>query len=159
MAKIKSASLQRFKDDSFGILQYATLIEQAHPSKQKALMEQTQKLEPEFYAAVMERVVFFEEFVYLEEATLLEILSNVPPKVLVYGLEGASSEFRGKMLAVLDFRYQGLMREEESKLTRPVAENLIVGARHQVLKLSRQLEAKGKIHFEVPLSPRHGKYE
>src|SRR3989338_392503 len=115
MPRDKKLNLLRFKKSAHGIVEFATLLEQAEPSSRAAILEQATAQDEEFVFNVMRRIVYFEELVYLDEAILAELLSKVSPKVLAFALSDMPSEFREKMLRNLGVRDRRSFQDEEEK--------------------------------------------
>lgn len=154
MPRDKKLNLDRFKKSSHGIIEFATLLEQADPSNQAAIIKQAKAQDEEFIYHVMKRVVYFEELIYLDEAVLAELLSKVSPKVMAYALQGMPDEFREKMLRNLSLRDRRAFQDEEEKMGSTFPKGFVSGARKQVLKSARKLEAENKFVFEATNSPR-----
>lgn len=154
MPRDKKLNLLRFKKSAHGIVEFATLLEQAEPSSRAAILEQATAQDEEFVFNVMRRIVYFEELVYLDEAILAELLSKVSPKVLAFALSDMPSEFREKMLRNLGVRDRRSFQDEEEKIGGSFREGFVNGARKQILKFARKLESENKFVFEVLGSPR-----
>ena len=130
------------------------LIEQSDPKQRERILADVQSQDPEFLHDAMRRVVFFEELVFVEEGVLAEILSQVSPKVLAYAMQGVEEMFRNQLVKMMGHVKQRQIRDEEELMSDDLSEQFINGARKQVLKIARQLEAKDKFTFEVPDAPR-----
>ncbi|MBI1861635.1 MAG: hypothetical protein HYR96_12025 [Deltaproteobacteria bacterium] len=156
MPRDKKLNLERFKKSSHGLVEFATLIEQADPTSQARILEQAKEQDEEFVFHVMKRIVYFDELVFLDEAVLAELLSKVSPKVLAFALVGANPEFRDKMLRNLSLRDRRTFEDEADKMgnANPA---FTAGARKQILRAARRLEAENKFVFEVTAAPRHKK--
>ncbi len=137
-----------------GLIEFASLIEQSAPRQRKAILKEVEEEDSDFLATVMKKVVLFEELVVLDEAVLAEILSKVSPKILAYALQGMPEPFRKDILRHLGHRGTKLFVDEESLLNVSLERAFIMGARKQVLKIARQLEAQNKFVLEVPSSSR-----
>lgn len=154
MLKKNQAYLNRFKNSDQGLVEFATLIEQAEPARRDMILEAAEKEDARFLATVMRRVVYYEELIYLDESIIAEILSKVSPKILAYSLRGMAQEFRDKMSKNLGHRELKQLRDEEDQIKADTAETLVFGARRQILKIARTLESQQKFTFEVTDCPR-----
>lgn len=154
MPQDKKLNLERFKKSSQGLIEFATLIEQSDPRSQNRILEQAKRQDEEFMYHVMKRVVYFSEIVYLDEAILAELLSKVSPKVLAFALVGTKAEFREKMLRNLSLRDRRTFEDESEKMGASPNTDFATGARKQILKAARRLEADNKFVFEVTNAPR-----
>lgn len=154
MPRDKKLNLARFKKSSQGVIEFATLLEQADPSSQVAILKQAKSQDEEFIYHVMKRVVYFEELIYLDEAVLAELLSKVSPKILAYALFDTTPEFRDKMLRNLSLRDRRTFQDEEERMGTSFSKGFMRGARKQILKSARKLEAENKFVFEVTSAPR-----
>lgn len=154
MPRDKKLNLERFKKSFHGIIEFATLLEQADPQSRVAILKQAKSQDEEFIYNVMKRVVYFEELVYLDEAVLAELLSKISPKVLAFALYEMPQEFRDKMLRNLSLRDRRTFQDEEEKIGTQFHRGFITGARKQILKSARKLEKENKFVFEVANSPR-----
>lgn len=137
-----------------GLIEFASLIEQSDPRQRKAILKEVEEEDSDFLATVMKKVVLFEEIVVLDEAVLAEILSKVSPKILAYALQGMPEPFRKDILRHLGHRGTKLFVDEEQLLNVSLERAFILGARKQVLKIARRLEAQNKFVLEVPSSTR-----
>jgi flagellar motor switch protein FliG len=154
MLKKTQAYLSRFKNNDQGMIEFATLVEQADPPHREMILKAAEEEDPRFLSAAMRRVVYFEEMIYIDEMILAEILSKVSPKVLAYALRGTSEEFRKLLLKTLGHRELKQTRDEEDQVREDTPEALVLGARRQILKIARMLEAQQKFVFEVLECPR-----
>ncbi|MBI4406233.1 MAG: hypothetical protein HY537_18885 [Deltaproteobacteria bacterium] len=152
--KRKKFHLERYKKSLQGIIDFATLIEQAEPMNRSRIIEQAQEEDSEFLWSVMKKVVFFEELTYVDEGILAEVLSKTSPKILAFAIRGMPEEFQKKMLKQMGFREMRQLQEEQDKMGADVPVQLVLGARIQVLKTARALEAQGKFIFELNDCPR-----
>jgi flagellar motor switch protein FliG len=148
-----SLNLSRFKKSIQGLIEFAMLIEQAEPVSREKIIRQTQAEDPDLLQDVLRKVVYFEEIVYLEGIVLVEILSKTPPKVLAFAIREMPEEFRKKILSQMGYRETKLTKEEDEK-NKVVSLESILGARRQILKIARALEAKNKIVYELTDCPR-----
>ena len=154
MLKKNQAYLSRFKNSDQGLIEFATLIEQAEPARRDMILEAAKKEDARFLSTAMRRVVFYDDLAFIDESILAEILSKVSPKILAYSLRGMPAEYREKLLKTLGHRETKALRDEEEQLKAEVSESLVLGARKQILKIARSLEAQQKFVFESPDCPR-----
>ncbi|MBY0372273.1 hypothetical protein K2X33_16450 [bacterium] len=147
------ANLKRFKSSMQGIREFAILIEQSDPRSRAMILESAEKEDARFLAKALRKVVYFEEFQYLEEGILAEILAKASPKVLAFALIGMSAEFTEYLHKQLGFREKKMLRDEQENM-KAASEAFILGARAQVLKVARSLEAQNKFVFELNDCPR-----
>lgn len=154
MLRDKKLNLERFKKSSHGLIEFATLIEQADANQRDRIIEQAKAQDEEFVFNVMKRVVYFEELAYLDEAILAELLSKVSPKVLAFALAEMPEDFKQKMLRNLGIRDRRTYEDESERLTEGFHKGFMIGAQKAVLKAARRLEAENKFVFEVLNSPR-----
>lgn len=150
----KKLNLNRFKKSMQGLIDFATLIEQADPSHRAKIIQQAESQDADFIHRVMRKVVYFEELVYIDESIVAEILSQVSPKVLAYALFGCPKEFQEAILKQIGFREKRLYDDELEKTGGSIASSLVLGAQKQVIKVARNLESKGKFVFELSSCPR-----
>jgi flagellar motor switch protein FliG len=150
----RKPNLSRFKKTMQGLIEFASLIEQADPKQREALLLEVEKEDSDFLASVMKKVVLFEELTILDEAVLAEILSKVSPKILAFALQGMPEEFRKEILRHLGHRGTKSFVDEEQLLNSKPEIAFVLGARKQVLKIARQLEAQNKFVLEVPTEAR-----
>lgn len=137
-----------------GLIDFAVLLEQADPVHREKLMAMASEQDVEFLFRVMRKTVFFEELVYVDEAILAEILANVSPKILAYALVGMEEPFRKKMLETLGYRSVKLVQDEEERLGTEPSPAFAMGARREILKIARALEAQNRFIFELNDCPR-----
>lgn len=154
MLLAKKLNLSRFKRSMQGMVEFATLIEQADPQNREKIIKQAESQDEEFLRKAMKRVVFFEELIYLDESILAEILSRTTPKVLAYSLWGQTEEFRTKILKQIGQREVRLFKDEEEKMGDAMTAALSLGGQRQILKVARQLESQQKFQFELSNCPR-----
>lgn len=154
MPRDKKLNLERFKNSAIGLIEFATLIEQADGNNRSRIIEQAKFQDEEFIFHVMKRVVYFEELSYLDEAILAELLSKVSPKVLAFALAGMPDDFRTKMLRNLGIRDRRSFEDESERMGEGAHKGFITGAQKQILRIARKLEAENKFVFEVLNSPR-----
>ena len=153
MAVVKQRDLTRFKKTQQGLIEFACILEQAAPKTREKIIHEVGKLDPKFLSAALQKVVYFEELVFLDESALAEILSHVSPKILAFALEDSEEGFTQKILETLPFRAMKQVMDEKEKLGKS-SKSMIFGAQIQVLKIARELEAKNKIVFELLDCPR-----
>lgn len=149
----KAPYLARFKKGTQGLVEFATLVEQAEPSHREMILQAAEAEDPRFLATAMKRVVFFDELQYLDETVLAELLSKISPKILAFAMRGTDEDFRAALLKQLGFREQRLVKDEEVALDNS-PESFVLGARRQILKTARLLESQNKFIFEVVNCPR-----
>lgn len=137
-----------------GLIEFATLIEQADPSNREKILAQAEVQDPDLLYRAMKKVVYFEELIYLEETIVAEILSKTSPKVLAYALKDMPAEFREFMLKQIGHRDKKLFQEEEEKMGTALSQGLVMGARKQILKQARVMESQNKFTFELASCPR-----
>ena len=154
MPQNKKLNLARFKKSTHGLIEFASLIEQADSTSQTAILDQARSQDEEFVYSVMKHVVYFEELQYLDEAILAELLSKVSPKVLAFALVGVTNEFREKMLRNLGIRDRRTFEDETERMGGVESKGFTAGARKQILRSARRLEAENKFVFEAVNSPR-----
>jgi flagellar motor switch protein FliG len=150
----RKPNLGRFKKTMQGMIEFASLIEQSDPKQREAILREVELEDSDFLATVMKKVVLFEEIVCLDEAVLAEILSKVSPKILAYALQGMPEVFRKDILRHLGHRGTKQFVDEEQLLNPELDQNFVLGARKQVLKIARQLEAQNKFVLEIPSDAR-----
>lgn len=153
MSVIKQRDLDRFKKTRQGLIDFAVILEQAAPKVREKIISEVRSLDPSFLRAALRKVVYFEEIIYLEESTVAEILSHVSPKILAFALAGMDEEFCKKILGNLAFRTMRQVQDEQEKNGNP-SSGMVSGARIQILKTARELEAKEKFVFELLDCPR-----
>lgn len=154
MLKKNQAYLNRFKNSDQGLIEFATLVEQAEPARRDMILQAAEKEDARFLATAMRRVVYYEELIYLDETIMAEILSKVSPKILAYSLRGMPQEFREKLSKGLGHRETKMLRDEEEQMKPDTGDALVLGARRQILKIARTLEAQQKFVFEATDCPR-----
>ncbi len=154
MAQPKKLDLSRYSNNTQGQIDFAKLIEQAEPNLRDRIIRESKKVDPALLSDAMRRVVFFEEFVFLSEGILAEILSQTPPKILAYALHGVEETFRKALLKQIGFREIKKVGDEEERLPEKVHLTLVRGARNHILKTARKLEAEGKFSFALESCPR-----
>jgi len=137
-----------------GLIDFATLIEQADPPNRLRIMEQAEQQDADFLFKVMRKVVFFDEIIYLDEAVQAEIFAKTTAKVLAFALIGTAPEFREAILKQMGHRERKLFQEEEEKMGPNPPTSLALGAQKQILKTARQLESQNKFVFELTTCPR-----
>lgn len=150
----KKINLTRYKRGVGGTIEFAGLLEQAHPKTRTTIIGQAKSEDPIFLADAMRKVVFFEELPFLSDGILAEIMANIPPKILAYALKDMPEDFRKALLRQLGFRENRKLKDEEEKMGSNVVSGLVFGARIQILKIARKLEAQGKFIFELDNCPR-----
>jgi|688.fasta_scaffold277244_2 flagellar motor switch protein FliG len=154
MSVVKFRDLERFKKTRAGLIEFACLVEQAAPKVREKIIEQVSQLDPTFLRSALRKVVYFEELVFLEDSALAEILGHVSPKILAFALVDTEPEFSKKMMAYLGYRQMKQAQDEQEKMGKKPSEAMVFGARVQVLKIARELEAKNKFVFELLDCPR-----
>ncbi len=150
----KKLNLERFKKSMQGLIEFATLIEQAEPGNREKILRDSTAQDPDFVARALRKVVYFDELGYMDELILAEVLSNISPKVLAHALHGASTLFRTSILKQLGYRSQKALIDEEEKISKEVSQQFVLGAQKQILKMARTLETQGKFVFELHDCPR-----
>jgi len=153
MFTIKKRDLERFKKTRAGLIEFACILEQASPKVRDKIIAEVGSIDPSFLRAALKKVVFFEELIYLEETTLAEILSYASSKMLAYSIAEMDEAFCKKILGSLDFRKMRQVQDEQEKSGK-ISPNMTFGARIQILKIARELEAKEKFVFELVDCPR-----
>ena len=153
----KKINLTRFKKSMQGLVDFATLLEQADPAHRQKIIEQAEQQDKDFLHKAMRKVVFFDELIYIDETIIAEILSKTSPKVLAYALKGMEENFRSTMLKQIGYRELRLFKDEEEKMGAALSPGLILGAQKQILKMARHLESQNKFVFEISSCPRFNK--
>ena len=151
---MKKLDLSRFKKTMAGLIEFATLLEQASTVRRKKITEAVGAVDRPFIRKALRKVVYFEELEYLDEGILSEILSKISPTVLAYSLRGMSEGFKKHVLRHLSYRGMLDVKEEEAKLLANASQAFIEGARVQVLKIARQLEKQNRFVLELADCPR-----
>lgn len=151
---LKKINLTRFKKSMQGLIDFATLLEQAEPSHRQKIMTQAEAQDKDFLHKAMRKVVFFDELVFIDETIIAEILSKTSPKLLAYALKGMPEEFRSLLLKQIGYRELRLFKDEEDKMGDSVNPSLVLGAQRQILKMARQMESQNKFVFELSSCPR-----
>jgi len=146
--------LKRFKKGQQGLKEFATLLEQADKAHRDMILEKARAEDARFVEDAMRKVVFFEELMYIEETILAELLSKCSPKLLAYAVHGLGEEFKNVVLSQIGFRERRLIDDEDERMGGKTPEGLILGARKQILKIARDLEAKAVFSFELSDCPR-----
>lgn len=159
MSVVKLRDLERFKKTRAGLIEFACLVEQAAPKAREKIIEQVSQLDPTFLRMALRKVVYFEELIYLEDACVAEILSHVSPKILAFSIHGMEPEFAQKLLGYLGYRQMRQAQDEQEKMGKNPHDSMVLGARIQILKIARELEAKNKFVFELLDCPRFQKSE
>lgn len=144
----------RFKKTRAGLVEFAKILEQAPPRLRQRIISDVGKSDPVFMRDALKKVVYFEELVYLDETITSEILSHVNERVLAYAFTGMDQDFTDKISSLLGYGKQRKLKDEQESLTRRPSENMILGARMQILKIARDLEMKNKFVFELSDCPR-----
>jgi flagellar motor switch protein FliG len=150
MAFKRKSNLRRFKKTMQGLIEFAILIEQSDPRQRAAILKEVEAEDSDFLASVMKKVVLFEEIIHLDEAVLAEILSKASPKILAYALHGMPAPYRKEILRHLNHRSTKLFVDEEQLLNPDLEKHFVLGARRQILKIARQLEAQNKFVLDIP---------
>lgn len=150
----KKLNLDRFKKGTQGIIDFATIIEQADPQNRERILLQAREQDEYFLKEVMRRVVFFEELMYLDHMVIAEILSKVSAKVLSHALWQTQDEFRSVLLRQVGHRERKEIQDEEEKLTQGLTPSIVQGAQRAILKIARQLEAQNRFSFQLTNCPR-----
>lgn len=154
MAAIKKEDLSRFKKTMQGIIEFATLLEQATPKRQKRIISELEVVDAPFLEQVLRKVVYFEELDHMDESILAEILSHVTPNLLAYALKGAPDTLKKHLLKHLSYPMMKTVLDEEERVLKTVSITFVEGARRQILKIARELEAKNRFVFELADCPR-----
>ncbi len=149
-----AANLKRFKINKQGVREFAILIEQSDPKSREAILESAEQEDARFVSQALRKVVFFEELIYVDEMILAELLAKVSAKVLAFALSGMPKEFTEVILKQIGFRELRKLQEEQTQMSPPPAESFILGARKEILKIARSLEAQNVFIFEVKSCPR-----
>lgn len=157
MSAVKLRDIERFKKSLAGMIEFATLIEQATPRSRERIIEGVEAIDPAFLRKALRKVVYFDEILYLDESILAEILAKTTPQVLAYALSGLPDEFVESVLRFLAYPQMKQTRDEQEKIQTKLATSTILGAQGQILKIARQLEAKNKFVFELADCPRFQK--
>lgn len=144
----------RFKKTRAGLVEFAKILEQAPAKLRQRIISDVGKSDPVFMRDALKKVVYFEELVYLDETITSEILSHVNERVLAYAFTGMDQEFIDKIISLLGYGKQRKLRDEQESLTKRPSENMVLGARMQILKIARDLETKNKFVFELVDCPR-----
>jgi len=153
MSVVKQRDLTRFKKTQQGLIEFACILEQASPKTREKIIQEVGNLDPKFLNAALQKVVYFEELIFLDESALAEILSHVSPKILAFALQGCEESFNKKILETLSFRTMKQVMDEQEKMGKS-SNSMIFGAQIQVLKIARELESKNKVVFELLDCPR-----
>lgn len=151
---MKKLDLSRFKKTMQGLIEFATLLEQASPVRRKRIIEDVEQADRPFIRKVLRKVVYYEELQHLDEAILSEILSKVSSTVLAYSLRDMPKEFKEHLLRHLSYRGMLDVKEEEAKMVASTSTEFVEGARAQVLKIARELEKQNRFVFELNDCPR-----
>lgn len=149
----RKLNLERFKSTQAGLVEFATLIEQAEPSHAEKMLEAATEQDSEFVYHAMKKVVYFEELTYVDETILAEILSNTSAKLIAHALKDMDEEFRKHLLRHLSYRGMKEVMDEEDKMGE-VTKPFVLGARRHILKTGRDLESQNKFIFETIDCPR-----
>jgi len=150
----KIVDLKRFKKSMDGLIEFATLIEQAAPSRRQKILSDTVRADPEFLKIALRKVVFFDEFEYLDEGILAEILSKTSPRLLAYAIKKSPPEFKQHILKHLS--YVGIKQtlDEEEQIRDNISDDFVLGAQRQILKIARMLEKQNRFVYELADCPR-----
>jgi flagellar motor switch protein FliG len=151
------SSLKRFKNNTQGLIEFATLIEQSDPKSREMILKSATAEDARWVDRAMRKVVFFDELIFLDETILAEILSKISPKVMAFALRGTPAEFRETFTKQLGHREKKMTQDEDSNIQKELSENFILGAQRQVLKTARSMEAQNKFSFELLDCPRFHK--
>ena len=137
-----------------GLIEFASLIEQANPTRREKILARTDLIDPSFLEEALKKVVYYEELEFVDTSILAEILAKASPMILAFSLRGMPETFRKYILHQLGYREMRATMEEEEKILKKVSEEFVIGARNQILKIARKLEKQGKFVFEVLDCPR-----
>lgn len=146
----KKSNLARFKKTMHGLIEFACLLEQSDPRGRENILAEVEQDDPDFLIDVLRKVVYFEELIYLDDSVLAEILTATSPKILAYALKGMPDEFREAVSRHVGHREKKALLDEEEQMKEEVGDSFLLGARKQVLKIARSLEAQGKFSLEAP---------
>lgn len=158
MPAVKREDLSRFKKTMQGIIEFATLLEQATPKRRARILKEIEVIDPDFMHTVLRKVVYFEEFEYLNETILAEILSKVTPNLLACALRGMPDKFKKHVLDQLSYPEMKAVIDEEDKILKTASFAFIEGGRRHILKIARGMEKKNRFVFELPDCPRFKEY-
>ncbi len=153
----KKQDLDRFKKTMRGLIEFATLIEQAAPKVRERIINDTQEDDHIFLNKVLRRVVYFEELVYIDPNIVSEIISRTTPRIVAYSTYGMPIHEVRFFTRLMGIREQHEFKEELERMPKGVPRDFVLGAQRSFLKLARQLEAQNKFSFECPGSPRFAK--
>src|SRR5688572_8454212 len=103
MSQVKLSDLDRFRKSLAGTIEFATLLAQAPPKARERIITEVERLDPAFLRSALRKVVYFEEFLHLDEGIVTEILSNVSPKLLAFALYGMEPDFQKKILSHMSY--------------------------------------------------------
>lgn len=151
---MKKFDLSRFKKTMAGLIEFATLLEQASAARRKKIIEELEEVDRPFIRKALRKVVYFEELEHMDEGILSEILSKVSPTLLAYALRGMPDSFSKHLLRHLSYRGMLEVKEETERIPASITETSVEGARAQVLKIARELESQNRFVFELSDCPR-----
>lgn len=154
MTAVKKADLYRFKKTMQGIIDFATLLEQATPRRRTRIVSELKVVDAPFLGLVMKKVVYFEELELLDEGILAEILSQTTPNILACAIKGMPDTFKKHLLKHLSYPGMKAVLDEEDKILKTASSAFVEGARRQILKIARELEKKNRFVFELAECPR-----
>jgi len=149
----KRLNLDRFKKSGQGLVEFATLIEQADPKQAETILEAARSVDPEFVHQALRKIVYFEEIIHIDENILAEILSQTSPKLLAFALYDKEESFQQHILRHLSLTDRRAVLDETEKMGK-VSKPFIIGAQKHILRIGRELEAKGVLIFEAVDCPR-----
>jgi flagellar motor switch protein FliG len=150
----QGADLKRFKKTMDGLIEFATLLEQASPSRRQKIMSETVQTDPEFLRSALRKVVYFEELIFIDEGILAEILSKTSSRLLAYAIKKSTPEFKQHMLKHLSYIGMKQTIDEEDQIRENVSDEFVLGAQRQILKIARMLEKQSRFVFELADCPR-----
>lgn len=150
----KKLNLSRFKKTLKGMNRFAQLLECASPKTRDGFLKQASLDDQSFINDVMKKVVFFEELLYLGDDVVAEILANTPAKILAYALSDMPESFRKQIEKLLGFRDLRKVQDEMERLEMGKSTRFTYGAKKQIIKIARRLEAQDKFVMELENCPR-----
>ncbi len=150
----KKQDLDRFKKTMRGLIDFATLLEQAAPTMRERILHDVEKEDRVFLAKVLRRVVYFDELIYVDPNIISEIISRTTPRIIAFATFGMPPHHIAFFTRLMGIRETHEFREELEKMPHGIPRDFVLGAQKSMLKLARELEAQNKFTFECPGCPR-----
>jgi flagellar motor switch protein FliG len=127
-----------------GVEALANILNEVDGNTEESVLSHIEDEDSDLASMVRQKMFVFEDLLQIEDKAFRDILQNVDNQILTKGLRTSSEEMKQKVFGNLSERASEMLREDMDVMG-PVKLSEVEEAQQEILKVTKRLEAEGKI--------------